>query len=130
MRCLVVDVGDTGAVSQASALVDRQAIRLSVIAAAALVLAVVVPPLGAVLGVVVVVLAVRSSRVLPRRTRTLVVAVGVLAAFVGVVVSGVAVVFGEEVADYSGCVQAANTQQARENCDIALREALRSRLGT
>lgn len=108
---------------------DRQAIRLSVIAAAALVCSVVAPPVGALLGVVVIVLAARSSRVLPRRTRALIVAVGVLAAFVGVVVSGVAAAFRDEVGDYSRCVEAANTQQARENCDTALRDALSSRLG-
>jgi hypothetical protein len=89
---------------------------------------VVAPPVGAVLGVVAVVLTVRSSGVLPRRTRLLVVAVGVLAAFVGVVVTGVAFAFRDEVADYSRCIQAANTQQARANCDAALREALTSRL--
>jgi hypothetical protein len=119
---------DTGEMSEAAARPDRQAIRLSIIAAAALVCSLVAPPIGVVLGVVVVVLAVRSPGVLPRRTRGLVIAVGVLAALVGVAVTGFAVMFRDEVADYSRCIQAANTQQARANCDVALRDALTSRL--
>lgn len=114
--------------TEASARPDRQAIRLSIVAAAALVCSVVAPPIGAVLGLVVIVLTVRSSAVLPRRTRHLVVAVGVLAAFVGVVVTGIAVAFRAEISDYSQCIQAANTQQARANCDTTLREDLTSRL--
>jgi hypothetical protein len=107
----------------------RLTLWLSLLALAALVAAVLAPPVGVVLGIVVVVRAVRMRTVLPGRTRGVVAAAGVVAAVIGLLVSTVAIVIRTEIAEYSRCTQAANTVQAQQNCQDALNASLSSRFG-
>jgi hypothetical protein len=106
-----------------------QSIRLGVLAVAAVVTALLAPPVGAVLGLVAVVRAARARGTAPTRTRGTVIAAGVLAIVVGVLATTVAAVFREEISQYSQCLAGANTVQARENCTTALNDALTTRLG-
>ena len=106
-----------------------QAIRLSVVALVAVVASFVAPPVGALLGVVAIVRAVRSRGTASARTRGLVIAAGTLAALVGVVATSMLLVFRVEVSDYRQCLAGANTQQARDNCTSALNDAVTTRLG-
>ena len=106
-----------------------QAIRLSVVAVVAVAAAFVAPPVGGVLGLVVVVRAVRSRGAVPTRIRGLAIAAGALAALVGVVTTSLLLLFRVEVSDYRACLAGANTQQARDNCTAALNDGLTTRLG-
>ncbi len=105
------------------------ALRLAIISVAAVAAAFFAWPIGAVLGVVTVVLAVRSKGSVPPRVRAIALAAGSIAIVVGVAVSVVAWVFRTELVDYNQCVQGANTRQAQQNCQDALTDALTSRLG-
>lgn len=107
----------------------RKAIRLAVVSIAAVGGAFFAPPLGAVLGVVAIVLAVRATHVVPARPRVLAIVSGSIAVVVGVVISAAALIFRAELVEYNRCRQAANTVQAEQNCQDALNEALASRLG-
>jgi hypothetical protein len=87
------------------------------------------PPVGAVLGVVAVVLAVRARHSVPRRTRVLAIGAGSVAVVVGLTITGVGLLFRDEITQYSRCLQAANTVQARQNCQDTLNESLSAKLG-
>lgn len=107
----------------------RRAIRLAVVSIAAVGAAFFAPPVGAVLGVVAIVLAVRSKTVVPSRPRVIAIVSGVIAVLVGVVLSSAALLFRAELVEYDRCRNAANTVQAQQNCQDALNESLASRLG-
>lgn len=107
----------------------RTAIRLAVVSVAAVASAFFAPPVGVVLGVVAIVVAVRSREVVPSRPRVLAIVSGSIALVVGVTITGAALFFREEITEYSRCLQAANTVQAQQNCQDALNESLSSRLG-
>ena len=104
-------------------------LRLAIVSVAAVASAFFAPPLGAVLGLMAVVLALRSKgRVLPR-VRTIALVAGFIAIVVGVAISVVGWLFRTEITDYTRCLQGANTRQAEQNCQDALNDALSSRLG-
>ena len=104
-------------------------LRLAIVSVAAVASAFVAPPLGAVLGVMAIVLALRSKgRVLPR-VRAIALVAGSIAVVVGVAISVVGWLCRTEITDYSRCLQGANTRQAEQNCQDALNDALSSRLG-
>jgi len=107
----------------------RTAIRLAVLSVAAVGSAFFAPPVGALLGVVAIVIAVRSRREVPSRPRLLAILSGSIAVVVGTALTGAALFFREEITEYSRCRQAANTVQAEQNCQDALNESLASRLG-
>jgi chromate transport protein ChrA len=105
------------------------AIRLAVLSIAAVGAAFFAPPVGAVLGVVAIVLAVRAKTVVPSRPRVVAIVSGVIAVLIGVVLSSAALLFRTELIEYDRCRNAANTVQAQQNCQDALNESLASRLG-
>ncbi|MGA7688920.1 MAG: hypothetical protein WCA29_06785 [Jiangellales bacterium] len=105
------------------------ALRLAIISVAAVAAAFFAWPVGAALGVVTVVLALRSKGTVPPRVRAIALVAGSIAIVVGVAISVVAWVFRTEFLDYNQCVQGANTRQAQQNCQDALTDALTSRLG-
>lgn len=105
------------------------ALRLAIISVAAVAAAFFAWPVGAALGVVTVVLALRSKGSVPPRVRTIALVAGSIAIVVGVAITVVAWVFRTELIDYNQCVQGANTRQAEQNCQDALTDALTSRLG-
>lgn len=104
-------------------------LRLAIVSVAAVASAFFAPPVGALLGVMAVVLALRSKgRVLPR-VRTIALVAGSIAIVVGVAISVVGWLFRTEITDYTRCLQGANTRQAEQNCQDALNDSLSSRLG-
>lgn len=107
----------------------RTGIRLAVVSVAAVGSAFFAPPVGAVLGVVAIVLAVRTKAMVPSRPRVLALVSGSIAVVIGIVITVAAVVFRAEITEYTRCLQAANTVQAEQNCQDALNESLSSRLG-
>jgi 4-hydroxybenzoate polyprenyltransferase len=107
----------------------RVAVALAVLSVAAVTAAFLAPPLGAVLGVVAVVRAVLARALVPRRTRLVAIAAGVVAVVVGLTITAAALLLREEITEYSRCMQAANTVQAQQNCQDALNSSLSSRLG-
>jgi hypothetical protein len=107
----------------------RTAIRLAVLSVAAVGSAFFAPPVGAVLGVVAIVIAVRSRHLVPPRPRLLAILSGSMAVVVGTTLTGGALLLREEITEYRRCLQAANTVQAEQNCQDALSESLSSRLG-
>jgi hypothetical protein len=98
---------------------------LTVTAAVTSVLA---PPVGVVLGLLTVVLAVRA-RSLRRAGRVTAGVIGGLAIAVGVAVTVVGLMFRTEITEYSRCLQGANTRLAQQSCQDALDQALRERVG-
>lgn len=104
------------------------ALRLAIISVAGVAASFFAPPFGAVLGVVTVVLALRSKGVVLPRVRTIALVAGSMAILVGVALSAVGWLFLDEIVDYRQCTQGANTRQAQQNCQDALTDALRSRL--
>jgi hypothetical protein len=109
--------------------VRATALRLALVSVAGMAAAFFAPPVGAVLGVVAVVLAVRARHSVPRRTRVLAIGAGSVAVVVGLTITGVGLLFRDEITQYSRCLQAANTVQARQNCQDTLNESLSSKLG-
>jgi hypothetical protein len=78
---------------------------------------------------VAVVRAVLARALVPRRTRLVAIAAGVVAVVVGLTITAAALLLREEITEYSRCMQAANTVQAQQNCQDALNSSLSSRLG-
>lgn len=107
----------------------RQTARLAIVAVAALACAMLAPPVGAAIGVVALVLVVRSKDAVSTRARVLTAVAGLLAVVLGLTITTVAVVFRAEITDYSRCLSAANTVQARDNCEADFADAVGSRLG-
>ncbi len=105
-----------------------QPARLVIVAVAAVVTSVLAPPVGAVLGLLALVLALRSHAAGPG-LRVTVAVVGAGAMLVGVAVSAVAVAFRAEITEYSACLQGANTRLAEQACQQALNQVLADRLG-
>jgi hypothetical protein len=111
----------------------RRVRNAGLLTSAAMLLAVIVPPLGAVLGIVGAVKAARlrdevraaglrlSLTVLPMIS-------GTLAFVVGLTATGLAVAVGDELLELNRCLQAANTRTAEANCQAAFQEALQQRL--
>ncbi len=102
--------------------------RLVILAVAAVVTSVLAPPVGALLGLLTLVLALRARSVGPG-LRVTVALVGAGAMLVGVAVSAVAIAFRTEITDYSACLQGANTRLAEQACQQNLNDALGDRLG-
>jgi hypothetical protein len=112
----------------------RRVRNAGLLASVAMLLAVVVPPLGAILGLVGAVKAARlrdevraaglrlSLTVLPMVS-------GTLAFVVGLAATAVAIALGSELLDLNQCLQAANTRTAEANCQDAFEVALQRRLG-
>lgn len=107
----------------------RTAIRLAVVSIAAVGAAFFAPPVGVVLGIVAIVLGLRTKHVVPTRPRVLALVSGSMALVVGVVITSAALVFRAEITQYSRCIQGANTVQAQQNCQDELNESLSSRIG-
>lgn len=103
-------------------------VRLTLLTVTAAVTSVLAPPVGVVLGLLTVVLAVRA-RSLPRAGRVTAGVLGGLAVAVGVAVTVVGLLFRTEITEYSRCLQGANTRLAQQACQDALDEALRERVG-
>jgi hypothetical protein len=109
---------------------DRaRAVRLVILAVAALATAVLAPPVGAVLGVLTLTLAVRS-RSLRTATRVVAGVAGGIAVLVGIFVTASALLLRTEITEYSQCLQGANTRLAQQACQDALNEALEDALET
>jgi hypothetical protein len=102
--------------------------RMVVVAIAGLAAALVAPPVGAVLGLLALVLVARARAAAPG-LRVAMAAVAGLAVVLGVVVSIGAWVLRTEISEYRACAQGANTLIARQTCQDALDAALRERLG-
>lgn len=107
----------------------RTALRLAAVSVLGVGCAFFLPPLGVVIGVVAIVLAVRGKGVVPPRPRVLGLVSGSVAVVVGIALSGVLLFFSSELVEYVRCDRAANTVQAQQNCQDALNESLASRLG-
>jgi hypothetical protein len=109
---------------------DRaRAVRLVILAVAALATAVLAPPVGAVLGVLTLTLAVRS-RSLRTGTRLVAGVAGGIAVLAGILVTASALLLRTEITEYSQCLQGANTRLAQQACRDALNEALEDALET
>jgi hypothetical protein len=100
----------------------------------AVVLAVLLPPIGALLGLLG---AVRAARLRPAvvaaglrpSLTTLPFVTGVVAVGVGMAATVVVVALGPELLELNRCLQAANTRTAEANCQDAFQVALSQRLG-
>jgi hypothetical protein len=112
-----------------TAQVRAVALRLAIVSVAAVAAAFFAPPVGAVLGVVTLVLALRSKGSAPPRIRTIAIVAGTIAVVVGVAITVLFLVFRTEFTDYQQCIQGANTRQAEQNCQDAVTDSLTSRLG-
>jgi hypothetical protein len=99
-----------------------------VVSVAALATAVLAPPVGVVLGVLALVLVVRT-RASPPGLRVAMGLVAGAAVVLGVAVSLGAWVLRSELEEYRTCIQGANTRVAQQGCQDALDGALRDRLG-
>lgn len=104
-------------------------LRVGLVAAAAVGMAFILPPLGMVLGVVVAVAVVRLGARLPARARVVLIGSGMLASVIGLSITVVTAVFRSELGTYSACMDGANTHLARQNCQDALYASVSDRLG-
>lgn len=103
--------------------------RLTILAVASLVTAVLLPPVGLVLGIVTVVAAVRSGERAGAAARLTAAAAASAALVISIAVIAVGLLFVTEISRYSRCLQGANTRLAEQACQDELNEALLSRLG-
>lgn len=102
--------------------------RMVIVGVAALGTAVLAPPVGAVLGVLTLVLAARAGRA-STGLRAVMVLVGGAAVVVGTAATVGALLLRTEITQYRDCVQGANTRVAQQSCQDALDAALRERVG-
>jgi len=102
--------------------------RMVIVGIAALGTAVLAPPVGAVLGVLTLVLTARAGRA-STGLRALMVLVGGAAVLVGTAATVGALLLRTEITEYRDCVQGANTRLAQQGCQDALDDALRERVG-
>lgn len=112
----------------------RRARRTVLLSALAILAAVFLAPVGVLLGVLVVVRAVMLRAEL-RRARigsaavVIPVAGGIAAIIIGLTISILAIVFGEQILDYRDCMSGANTKIAQDRCYSDFRDAVDERLG-
>ncbi len=118
--------------AKASTSARLRAGRAGLVAGMAIIMAIAVPPVGIVLGLLAVTMAVRAARA-PGSGQGLMAGAaglaGTAAVLVGIALSVVLALFWTELRTYYDCSAGANTRQAEQRCDTELSDVLDERLG-